>query len=267
MKRKICKNLILNILLVISAAMLIYCLINFIDWNIDNKITSKQMEILDTVEVNEISTGNVINPEIKKPESIYWSYIKMNMIDVNIKELLVKNNDTKGWIQVNGTNINYPVVQSKDNDYYLNHSYNKEYTKAGWIFVDYRNNIDNLGKNTIIYGHSRKDKTMFGTLKNVLNNDWYSNTDNHIIKLSTSTSNTLWQIFSIYSIQTENYYLKTEFEDNNDFGTFINTIKNRSIYNFNSAISKDDYVLTLSTCYNSTDKLVLHSKLIKKESK
>lgn len=93
----------------------------------------------------------------------------MNMINVNFNDLKKTNPDIVGWIKVNGTNINYPFVQSKDNKYYLTHSFNKSYNSAGWVFLDYRNNNTN-NKNTIIYAHGRTDKTMFGTLKKVLNN-------------------------------------------------------------------------------------------------
>lgn len=266
MRRIKWKNVFLTVI-IISVSMLIYCLINFIAWTKDNTITSKQINILENIEINEVSTGIIVNSDIEEPENIYWSYVKMNMIDVNISDLINKNNDTKGWIKVSGTNINYPFVQSKDNNYYLTHSFNKEYTKAGWIFLDYRNDINNLDKNTIIYGHSRKDKTMFGSLKYSLSSDWYNDINNHVIKLSTETNNTLWQVFSVYHIQTENYYLTYEFDNADDFEDFINTLKNRSIYNFNANVSKEDYILTLSTCFNNTDKMVLHAKLIKKESK
>ena len=116
----------------------------------------------------------------------------MNLLDVDFTELEKINKDVKGWIQVNGTNINYPFVQTSNNDYYLTHSFNRDYNSAGWIFMDYRNNINNLDKNTILYGHSRLDKTMFGSQKNLLKSDWYKDKNNHIIKLSTNNTNTLW---------------------------------------------------------------------------
>ena len=72
------------------------------------------------------------------------------------KKLLKENQETVSWITVNGTNINYPVVQHSDNEYYLNHSFDGSENSAGWIFLDYRNNIENTEKNTIIYGHSRE---------------------------------------------------------------------------------------------------------------
>lgn len=189
----------------------------------------------------------------------------MNMITVDFTDLIKQNKDTKGWIQVNGTNINYPFVQSNDNAYYLNHSFNKKKNEAGWVFLDYRNDINKLSKNNIIYAHSRLDKTMFGSLKNILKSNWYNDTDNHIIKLSTETENTLWQVFSVYHIKTENYYITTDFKNDEEFQKFINTISSRSKLKFDATVDVNDTILTLSTCYKTDEKVVLHAKLIKKE--
>ena len=83
------------------------------------------------------------------------------------------NSDVVGWIQVAGTNINYPIVQSNDNDFYLNHSFDKSINGAGWVFMDYRNNPSSFDKNTIIYAHSRVDGSMFHTLRNVVKESWF----------------------------------------------------------------------------------------------
>lgn len=266
-KKKINKtNVILSILLVLSASVFIYSLLNIRNWKKDNDETEKEVEsIYKTVSVEEVTEGENVNAESQKKESIYWSYIKMNMINVDFTELLKQNSDTKGWIQVNGTNINYPFVQSNDNAYYLNHSFTKKKNEAGWVFFDYRNNINNLSRNNIIYAHSRLDKTMFGSLKNILSNNWYKNTDNHIIKLSTEKENTLWQVFSVYHIKTENYYITTDFRDDDEFKTFINTISKRSKLKFDASVDVNDTILTLSTCRAGDEKVVLHAKLIKKE--
>ena len=269
LKRVKWKNVILTIILLLSITTFIYSLKNFINWNKDN-IKSEQIinEINDlnvVTETNNEETTEIINSEEEKPKSIYWSYIKMNLINVDFKELKERNNDTVAWIQVGGTNINYPVVQTKDNSYYLTHSFDKKYTDAGWVFMDYRNDSNNFGKNTIIYAHARKDRTMFGSLKNILTNDWYKDKNNHIIKLSTETENTLWQVFSVYHINTETYYITTSFKSDNDYKDFIKTIKNRTALYFNTNVTEKDKILTLSTCYTKKQKVVLHAKLIKVE--
>ena len=148
----------------------------------------------------------------------------MNLINVDFDELKKINSNTKGWIQVNGTNINYPFVQAKDNKYYLIHSFDKSYNNAGWVFLDYRNNINSLSKNTIIYAHGRLDTTMFGSLKNILKSGWLNNTNNYVVKLSTETENTLWQVFSVYNIPTTSDYIKTEFKSDDDFISINNPI-------------------------------------------
>ena len=274
MKKKVIK-IALIIVLITCLFTFTYSTVKIFMWNKDNKNTDIEVnDIINSTiveEVNESSNNTIIVGENEtlqkdtKKESIYWSYIKMNLINVDFNDLKKKNKDTRGWIQVNGTNINYPFVQAKDNKYYLTHSFEKKYTDAGWIFLDYRNDINNLSKNNIIYGHARLNKTMFGTLKKVLTNDWYKNKDNHVIKLSTEKENTLWQIFSVYSIKTENYYITTDFENDEEFKTFIDTMTKRSKYKFNADVSVNDTILTLSTCHKTDEKVVVHAKLIKKE--
>ncbi len=275
MKKKVIKILLI-IILIVCIITFTYSTIKIFMWNEDNKNTDKEVSsIIDNTLVEEtnesenvtiIGENETLQKDTKK-ESIYWSYIKMNLINVDFNDLKKKNKDTKGWIQVNGTNINYPFVQAKDNKYYLTHSFEKKYTDAGWIFLDYRNNINNLSKNNIIYGHARLNKTMFGTLKNVLTKDWYNNSDNHVIKLSTEKENTLWQIFSVYSIKTESYYITTDFENDEEFQTFIDTVSKRSKYKFGANVTVNDTILTLSTCHKTDEKIVVHAKLIKKETR
>ena len=108
---------------------------------------------------------------------------------------------------------------------------------------------------------------MFGSLSKVLKESWYKDKNNHIIRISTETENTLWQIFSVYVIDTETYYITTNFINDNEYSEFLNTISSRSIYDFNTELSIDDRILTLSTCYSDTQKTVVHAKLIKKENK
>ena len=240
-------------------------------WYIESLTINRQLNTIEKkVIIEEVIEDNEEEIEIIEPpketlkSNIYYDYIKMNLIDVDLINLKKMNNDTVGWIQVLGTNINYPFVHTSNNDFYLNHDFNKKYNSAGWLFVDYRNNIEEFDKNTIIYGHGRLDKTMFGSLKNTLKNKWYNDTNNHIIKISTENENSLWQIFSIYTIKTTSDYLEIDFSDDIMYESFLNQLKNRSKLNFDTTVSPTDKIITLSTCYNKTDKLVVHAKLIKK---
>ena len=108
-----------------------------------------------------------------------------------------------------------------------------------------------------------KDNSMFGSLKNILNSDWYDNEENTNITLYTENEKCIYKVFSIYKIESEDYYIKTEFSDDNNFEQFVNTIKKRSIKEFNTDVSKDDNILTLSTCANNNKyRVVLHAKKI-----
>lgn len=265
------KNIILILIIITSSITLLISIFNIIKWKIDSNKTNYEItniqENINVEEIQDTENTEIIEPIIEVPkENPYWDYINMNMINVDFNGLKRTNPDVVGWLKVNGTNINYPFVQSSDNDYYLTHSFNKSYNGGGWVFLDYRNNGTN-NKNTIIYAHGRSDKTMFGTLKNVLNNGWLNNTNNYVIKISTETENSLWQIFSVYRIPTTSDYLQTNFNDETEYQNFLDMIKDRSSHNFDTNVASTDNILTLSTCYNNSDKIVVHAKLIKKENK
>lgn len=272
-KKKVKRRLklwVLIVLLIIFLIIITYSTLKLLVWNEDNKKTTKAIqkveEITNIKEVVDNENTELIS-EPTDPESDYWYYVKMPLIQVDFNELKHKNEDTIAWIQVNNTNINYPIVQTTDNYFYLDHSYNKSKNEAGWVFMDYRNQSNFANKNTIIYAHSRLDKTMFGSLSKVLKNSWYTNKDNHVIKISTPTENSLWQIFSVYVIEEETYYITTDFSTTESYSNFLNTIKSRSKYNFNTELNESDQILTLSTCYSDTERTVVHAKKIKKSSR
>jgi len=266
-KKKKWKKWVLIFLILVFIVVLVYSLLKILFWFKDNMdMSSVIKEISENIEVEEvIDDGNteLVNEE-EDALSDYWYYITFPLINVDIGNLKVKNKDTVGWINVNNTNINYPFVLANDNNYYLNHSFDNSVNKAGWVFLDYRNDNNLSDKNNIIYAHSRLDKTMFGSLNDTLKYSWYSNKDNHIIKISTEKENTLWQIFSVYKIPVESYYITTNFLNDSAFEDFLDVIKKRSVFDFNTNLTKDDRILTLSTCYSDKERTVIHAKLIKR---
>ena len=265
-------NIVLILILVVSIGVFIYSSINIVQWQKDNndtkEITEDINDIVKPQDVPDNENVEIIDPPKEVPKSNpYWDYIKVPLKSVDLKDLKNKNKETVGWIQVNGTNINYPFVQTKDNSYYLSHSFDRSTNQAGWVFMDYRNNVKDFDRNNIIYAHGRLDTTMFGSLKNILSSGWLKNKDNYIIWLSTEYENTLWQVFSVYRIKTTNDYIQVDFESDEEFSEFAKMLTNRSAHNFNTTVAPTDKILTLSTCYNQTDKVVLHAKLIKVESR
>ena len=216
---------------------------------------STDVEYIDTVE-NESENNNTTNYE-SKPNSYYTTY---NQI---FDELVSINNETIGWITINNTKVNYPVVQHTDNTYYLNYDFNKQKNIFGWIYMDYRNNIYNLSDNTIIWGHNIKNGMMFGTLRYMTNESWYKNPDNQIITFNTKVKNMKWKIFSIYRIPVTNDYLYTNFIEKSEYQSFLDMIRSRSIYDFNVDVTSNDHILTLTTCSNpNTYRLVIHAVLM-----
>ena len=239
-------NYILYVILICLFIILFISIYNIFNWFRDNK---KTKEMLDVIEDN--TKVEVVTDE------------ETDLINVDLVDLKKINSDTVGYIKVNNTNINYPVVQTTDNSFYLNHTFDKTKNKAGWVFMDYRNHNDNFDSNTILYAHGRLDNTMFGSLRKVVKEEWYTNPDNYIIKYSNDYYNTTWQVFSIYKVKETDDYIKTNFSSNIEHQKFINMIVNRSIYNFNTSVTPNDKILTLSSCYNDDYRMVLHAKLLK----
>lgn len=233
--------------------------------NDDTEIKEQIVDVIDNTDVE------VIEGEKKEKKddgtNYYWDFINTSMINVDFTELKKVNKDTKGWIQVTGTNINYPFVHTTDNKYYLSHSFDKSYNTMGWVFLDYRNSIDDLSQNTVIYGHGLLNNTMFGSLKKVVKKNWYSNPKNYTIKISTEKENTVWQVFSTYTIKPESYYITTGFATDDSYEKFIKTIKKRSVHDYKLDVTTNDKILTLSSCYDDTKRVVLHAKLIKQEKR
>ena len=213
-------------------------------------------------ENNQIKASEGTLKNIKLEEQIDTSNNLSNLKN-NFEELLKINNQTKGWLTVNNTNVNYPVVQTDDNDYYLNYNFYNQQDKNGWAFLDYRASIDNLYNNTIIFGHFNNDGTMFGSLKKVLNESWYTNLDNQIITFNTLNKNMKWQIFAIYTIPVTNDYLYLRLNTIESYNNFVDMVVARSIYDFGNKPTFGEKILTISTCYITSDyRLVIHAKLI-----
>lgn len=227
--------------------------------NDSNKTRKLSGKVKNDVVINEVKPDG---EDMKVVSDDYFKYLNVSMLDVDFTNLKKENSDTKGWLKVEGTNVNYPFVQTSDNDYYLKHSFDKSSNKKGWVFLDYRNNIDNLNDNTIIYAHGLVNNAMFGSLRNTTKEKWYKKKNNRIIKVSTDNKMMLWEVFSTYNIEPESYYITNEITDDVERLEFYNTLKRRSVYDYDVTLNKDDKILTLSSCYDNTKRMVLHAKLI-----
>ncbi len=200
---------------------------------------------------NDVST----NLQVKKNLE---SFIKIeDDSGIDFEELKKINPDTVGYIKVPNTEVDYVVVKGKDNDYYLKHDFNKKSNKVGWIFMNYKNKNDGSDKNLVIFGHNTSDGSMFGSLSKLLKKENIDK-DNLVIDFYTDTDQKKYQIFSIYTIKPETYYINTEFR-NDEFERFKEKVKNRSIFRIDADI-ENKKILTLSTCQDyGVKRLVIHA--------
>ena len=264
-KRKVKREkMIWSFIIAISSFVLIILIAVLINWLLENKKTDDVLETIYMVsDVKEIKTTTKSSDNVITTTSIYDEYENMNMLEVNFDNLKKINSDTVGWIKVNGTKINYPFVHTSDNEYYLKHTFDKTSNKKGWVFLDFRNDIENLSSNNILYAHGLVNNQMFGSLRKTIKPSWYNNKSNHIITIATPSGTKHFEIFSSYTILPESYYITTNFESNDEFKAFISTIKERSVYDYNVDVNTSDKILTLSSCYDNEKRMVLHAKLIK----
>ena len=168
-----------------------------------------------------------------------------------IREL---NGDVVGWITVPNTLIDYPVVQAKDNYFYLKHNINKESNNSGCPFLDYRNSVkpDSDTRSFIIYGHHRRNGTMFAQLKNYNDINFYK--DNPVLRFDTIYERSEWIIFANFrataswATGTPFNYIRSDFADDKDFLQFVKDIQKRSLITTPVDVRADDKILLLSTC-------------------
>lgn len=195
-------------------------------------------------------------------ETIQNKVIKIDKTDHNDKidfnKLLGINKETVGWIEISNTNINYPIVQTTNNDYYLNHLIDGSINNVGSIFLDYRNDKNFNDMNTIIYGHNLKSGQMFSELSNIL----YGKADSKLINIYTKDKLMTYEIFSVYQIEPEYYYTNIDI-DECEYEYFLNTLKNRSVIYYDVEMDIKDKIITLSTCDSTGDeRIVVHAKYI-----
>ena len=186
--------------------------------------------------------------------------------------LRLQNEDTYGWLSVAGTKIDYPVVQTTDNDYYLNHAFTGVFLEAGAIYTDYRNSgVPTENRNTIIYGHNMKNGIMFHALE-----DYFDGTGDYLrahqdIVLATDSGIYTYRIFALYKADATENYIRTAFSTNQQFLSFAQGLAQRTddVYRrLCDAPTIDDTILTLSTCTNNVttdERYAIHARLVSVE--
>lgn len=187
--------------------------------------------------------------------------------NINLQQLHAINNDIVGWIKIGDTSINYPVMQSINNpNYYLNRDFYKKYSSYGTPYISEQCNI-NISDNLIIYGHHMKNEKMFGALEDYKIQYFYE--EHKVIDFITLEEKEKYEIFAVFKTVAYNqnsfkYYEYINFNNENEFNTFINKCKELSFYETNVKPKYEDKLITLSTCEysNKNGRLVVVARKI-----
>lgn len=190
-----------------------------------------------------------------------------NNIDINVDNLYKINKDIMGWLKIENTNINYPVMQTKDRpNFYLDKNFYKQYSFMGTPYIDENCNIEN-SNNIIIYGHHIKENKMFGELEKYKSKDYYNS--HKIIKFYTRDTMIEYEIISVFKTTVYDdvgfkYYQFYNIEKEKEFNTFVNKCKELSFYEIKETAKFGDKLITLSTCEysNKNGRLVIIAKQI-----
>ena len=217
-------------------------------------------------------------PSVNDYHAILKSGVSMGEVEpakeINVQHARVKakleeikriNDDVIGWIRIEGTQVNYPIVLGEDNDYYLTHAYNGEYLRSGTIFADYRN-TDSIEENynTVLYGHNMANGSMFAAVKKFLQEDYFNS---NVIEIYTFDGMYIFEPFCVLNTTTAVYYNKTGFSSDAQYVDFLNEMQRLSIFKKDIEFSAEDRIVTLSTCNTRTvtGRYALLARLIKVE--
>lgn len=178
---------------------------------------------------------------------------------LQLEELKRENSDVIGWLEIEDTNINYPVVQGNDNDYYLTHNYKKEYSIGGSLFLDKNFDIKNGSSNYLIYGHRNNNGLMFEDLMNYVDKNFYKSHTK--IRFTTLEKDKHYEIMSIFysRVYYKNekdvfrYYYFVNAENEDEYNEYVENCKKVSIYDTGVTAKYGEQLLTLSTCEYSQE--------------
>lgn len=173
-------------------------------------------------------------------------YRNVEFPDVDFDSLREINPEIVGWIQIEDTNINYPIAQSEDNEYYLNHMFTREGNGSGGIFLDCRNRHDFSGRNNILYGHNMKNGSMFHNLSYYKEQAFYDAHPTYL--LMTPEHNYVVEIFAVYPLSVYEDGWKLQFESDAEYAAWLEGCIAHSMVATKVEPQTTDRVLTLSTC-------------------
>lgn len=279
-KKHLFKKIISRIITIVALTVFVYAGYGLFDIVMDYY---KNRKTLNDLQVTFYDSANAEDNNLSDQENLigvsnndddsdtYKEYVDDTQTTPTIQpkfdDLLKQNEDVVGWITVDGTQIDYPILQAEDNVKYLNRNFYHEESRAGSIFLDYRNDIQlDDERNIVVYGHRMKDGSMFQHITKFLDEDFFK--EHRTIEFDTLYEHYEAEIFAVYNTLTTFDYIQTYFEDEHDYENLLTEIKNYSKFDAGVEVTADDKIITLSTCDYVLDqdqgRLVLHAKLIEK---
>ena len=226
---------LLSIIIVIAVAYIIRNLK-------DKQEVKEESKLLNTIEIEETEVTE------KKTERM-----------LQVEKLRQENSDIVGWVEIEGTNINYPVLQGDDNSYYMTHNYKKEENTYGSIFLDKDYDWSKPSSNLLIYGHNLQNGSMFHDLLNYSKESYYE--EHPIVRFTTEDEDLEFKIISafysrVYYKSEKNvfrYYYFIDAENEEEYNEFVQDAKDASIYDTGKTAEYVDRLITLSTCSYHTE--------------
>ena len=221
----------------------IICAVIYIVKNLkDKEAVQEESELLNTV-------------EIEKTEITEQKTERM----LQVEKLRKENSDIVGWLEIDGTNVNYPVLQGEDNSYYMTHNYNKEENTYGSIFLDKDYDWNKPSSNLLIYGHNLQNGSMFHDILNYKEESYYKK--HPIIRFTTEDEDIEFEIISafysrVYYKSEKNvfrYYYFVDAKNEEEYNEFVKNAKDASLYDTGKTAKYGDRLITLSTCSYHTE--------------
>lgn len=230
----------MRVSLICAVALAAVSLFMLLSWNMDNDNVKSILVKYNTPQRTSIDVTNGVSGT--------------SLLSLDLQKWVMLNPETVGYLSYKCAGINYPVVQTKDNDYYLTHDIKKENNKAGWVFGDYRDDFDSLGDSTVIYAHNRRDGSMFAHL-NSLSNDSLMVKKNRVVLLQTINNSFAFEIFSVFDTSVDFQFNKTKFESDIEKSKYLKRVQGLCIFSSlqNVQVNTNDKLLILSTCSNGFD--------------
>lgn len=254
-KAKKRSDIIRRIILVISVGVFIFAAYNLINiflayHKADVIYDNIQQDVLD-----EDSHTKVVIGEDEQEVEIPFTYNHQALLNINSQGI--------GYIYIPSIDCRLPMVQGDDNDYYLTHTFNKEYSANGCLFEDYRINGGLSSSQIIIYGHNMRNGAMFGKLKNYQDYSFWNSSGNDVLYIYTGNVIKEYKIFSCYISEAISDTYTFNFPTLESMRDYAVNMKAKSMYDTGVDVSTATQVITLSTCTNDGEqRFIVHGMYV-----